>query len=167
MSSALESTSTVKVRSMRLGVALWSVSGEQGRVDVDTCDGCEVARDGCEVLDFAFSETRRSRVDFAECAPGSQTDRTGCSYPKFLTVVVPTGIVLAAMAAPRFPTRQSVIRTTPAIAGCERVAGRSTHARKRRAGRVRSAGRLAPAFSAVTGVRAGPDRTPPDRPERA
>jgi hypothetical protein len=34
-------------------------------------------------------------VDFAECAPGSKTDRTGCSYPNFLAVVIPTGIVLA------------------------------------------------------------------------
>jgi hypothetical protein len=34
-------------------------------------------------------------VDFADCAPGGKTDRTGCSYPNFLAVVIPTGIVLA------------------------------------------------------------------------
>jgi hypothetical protein len=36
-------------------------------------------------------------VDFAECAPGGKAHRTGCSYPNFLIVVVPTGIVLALM----------------------------------------------------------------------
>jgi hypothetical protein len=34
-------------------------------------------------------------VDFAECAPGGQTHRTSCSYPNFLVVVIPSGIVLS------------------------------------------------------------------------
>jgi hypothetical protein len=34
-------------------------------------------------------------IDFAECAPGSKGNRTGCSYPNFLVVIIPTGVVLA------------------------------------------------------------------------
>jgi hypothetical protein len=34
-------------------------------------------------------------VDFSECAPGGKTRQASCSYPNFLAVVVPTGIVLA------------------------------------------------------------------------
>ena len=36
-------------------------------------------------------------LDVAQCAPGGKTDRTGCSYPNFLAVVIPSGIVLALM----------------------------------------------------------------------
>jgi hypothetical protein len=45
----------LKVRSMRLVIALRSASGEQGLLDVDTGDGCKVAGDGCAVLGLAFS----------------------------------------------------------------------------------------------------------------
>jgi hypothetical protein len=34
-------------------------------------------------------------VDFSECAPGGKSHPGSCSYPNFLVVLVPTGIVLA------------------------------------------------------------------------
>jgi hypothetical protein len=36
-------------------------------------------------------------VDFSECAPGGKTHADSCSYPNFLAVLVPAGVVLALM----------------------------------------------------------------------